>query len=74
MPDSESLLYHFTTTDGLIGIISKSEIWATEILYLNDHSEAAYRYRLQEDLAGWIRSQQFTKDNQPLERAPLGHG
>lgn len=34
-----STLYHYTTQDGLLGILKKSEIWATDILYLNDAAE-----------------------------------
>lgn len=33
------LLYHYTTLDGLLGIIRDGELWATQIQYLNDTSE-----------------------------------
>jgi len=33
------LLYHYTTLDGLLGILGKKELWATGISYLNDTSE-----------------------------------
>lgn len=32
-------LYHYTTQEGLIGIIQKKEIWATHTQYLNDNTE-----------------------------------
>jgi hypothetical protein len=32
-------LYHYTSTDGLHGIVSSGELWATKIRYLNDSSE-----------------------------------
>jgi hypothetical protein len=32
-------LYHYTTNDGLLGIIGNKEIWATKIKYLNDRKE-----------------------------------
>lgn len=32
-------LYHYTSSDGLTGIISKAEIWATHTQYLNDMRE-----------------------------------
>jgi len=32
-------LYHYTTVDGLKGIIEDQEIWATDIFYLNDWKE-----------------------------------
>lgn len=37
--DLPELLYHYTTLDGLLGIVDKGELWATGILYLNDTSE-----------------------------------
>jgi hypothetical protein len=33
------LLYHYTTLDGLLGILDKGEVWATGIRYLNDTFE-----------------------------------
>lgn len=35
------ILYHYKTQEGLLGIMSTSEIWATKIQYLNDTSEFA---------------------------------
>lgn len=32
-------LYHYTTTEGLLGILESEELWATNILFLNDTSE-----------------------------------
>lgn len=37
-PEPE-LLYHYTTQDGLLGILEKACIWATHYRYLNDASE-----------------------------------
>jgi len=33
-------LYHYTSMDGLLGIVGTGNIWATNILYLNDASES----------------------------------
>lgn len=33
------VLYHYTTQDGLLGILRSREIWATHTQYLNDHRE-----------------------------------
>ena len=33
------LLYHYTTQDGLLGIIEKQEFWATDVRFLNDTEE-----------------------------------
>jgi hypothetical protein len=35
----EGLLYHYTTQEGLLGIIEKQKIWASHLQYLNDKSE-----------------------------------
>ena len=32
-------LYHYTTPEGLIGIISSNHVWATDAFYLNDSEE-----------------------------------
>ncbi|MGQ1796999.1 DUF2971 domain-containing protein [Kocuria oceani] len=32
-------LYHYTNTEGLMGIVGNKEIWATDVRYLNDKSE-----------------------------------
>jgi hypothetical protein len=40
------LLYHYTTAEGLKGIIEQEELWATSAYYLNDSAEILYGYRL----------------------------
>jgi hypothetical protein len=37
--EPEGLLYHYTTQEGLLGIIEKQKIWASHLQYLNDKSE-----------------------------------
>ena len=36
LPD---VLYHYTTQEGLLGILEKQEIWATDVRFLNDVEE-----------------------------------
>lgn len=36
------VLYHYTGTAGLVGIITSGEIWATHVSFLNDRSEMVY--------------------------------
>jgi Protein of unknown function (DUF2971) len=36
---SDSLFHHYTTLDGLLGIIGTGELWASHVGYLNDTSE-----------------------------------
>jgi len=39
MAKNPDYLYHYTTAEGLIGIVQRREIWATDIFYMNDRSE-----------------------------------
>jgi len=45
-----SLLYHYTSEDGLLGIIEHDNIWATHVRYLNDYTE--FREAFQERFVG----------------------
>ena len=40
--ESGDLVYHYTDQSGLVGIIQRREIWATNVGYLNDISEVAH--------------------------------
>lgn len=42
MPNDKINLWHYTTLDGLKGILSKQNLWATDYRYLNDSSELVY--------------------------------
>ncbi|MFA4902336.1 MAG: DUF2971 domain-containing protein [Desulfobaccales bacterium] len=42
MRESEKILYHYTSLEGVLGITLSKSIWATNILYLNDASELNY--------------------------------
>lgn len=37
-----SVLYHYTSADGLIGIVRNQRLWATDIEYLNDSEELTH--------------------------------
>jgi hypothetical protein len=39
---AQSTLFHYTTADGLVGILSEKKIRATNIRYLNDRSELVF--------------------------------
>ena len=48
------VLYHYTTVDGLKGIVENDELWATSAYYLNDSTEIMYGYQLiDEALEAW---------------------
>ena len=46
MDESDINLYHYTSLEGLLGIIESKSIWATNVLYLNDASELNYSINL----------------------------
>ena len=41
-----SIIYHYTTIDGLIGIIQQSKLFATDLFYMNDPQEVQYPFLL----------------------------
>src|SRR5947209_2490740 len=50
-------LFHYTTSEGLRGIIETNCIWATAATYLNDASEIAYGYTvLDEVISEWEKA------------------
>jgi len=55
-------LYHYTSQKGLLGIIGQGEIWATDILYLNDTME--YRYAVN------LLSENIRKRNEKYSKIP----
>lgn len=56
-------LYHYTSQKGLLGIVKNNEVWATDILYLNDTME--YKYAI--DLTSEIikKRQESCEDKTP---------
>ena len=49
------IIYHYTTADGLKGIIEKNELWASSAYFLNDSAEITYGYGvLKEGLDDWL--------------------
>jgi hypothetical protein len=39
---STKVLYHYTTTDALLGILQAGSLWATDIRFLNDSTEFTF--------------------------------
>ncbi len=39
-------LYHYTTADGLLGVLTKRHLWATDASYLNDRTEGKHAHAL----------------------------
>jgi hypothetical protein len=44
--EKPTTIYHYTSTEGLIGILSTGKMWFTDILYMNDSSELTYAMEL----------------------------
>jgi hypothetical protein len=54
LPES-GLLFHYTTAEGLKGIIEQNELWASSAYFLNDSAEITYGYGvLKQVLDQWI--------------------
>lgn len=68
-------LYHYTTQEGLLGIVNSRALWATSIHYLNDSTEFNYTFNLlKHQLESKIRAS--TKRSPALYRrvlSSLGH-
>lgn len=47
--DDTGFLYHYTTPDGLIGIVGNRTLWATDVFYLNDSEEFALGIQIARD-------------------------
>jgi hypothetical protein len=45
----DDFLYHYTTPDGLIGIVENRTLWATDVFYLNDSEEFALGIQIARD-------------------------
>lgn len=50
------VLYHYTSVEGLKGIVESNALWATSAYYLNDSAEILYGYRvLHAALENWLK-------------------
>ena len=50
-------LFHYTTPDGLMGVVQTNKLWATNTRYLNDFTEVRYTYNLLREMTGKISRQ-----------------
>lgn len=46
----DGFLYHYTSPQGLLGILQSQKLWATESLYLNDSTEINHGIELAEEI------------------------
>ncbi len=58
------ILYHYTTVEGLLGILQSNVIWATSYPFLNDSSEIVYGRRLCKN----IINERITKSQKEEEK------
>jgi len=45
-PRPPAKLYHYTSTEGLLGILRNRQLWASNVLYLNDATELVDSVRI----------------------------
>ncbi len=63
-PPPDTILFHYTSAEGLKGIIESNELWATSAYYLNDAAEMFYGYNvLKEVLDQWLRKNSRSEDS-----------
>ncbi|GAB4271663.1 MAG: DUF2971 domain-containing protein [Candidatus Rifleibacteriota bacterium] len=61
------IIYHYTTQEGILGIISKREMWATQVHFLNDKNEIFLTFHLlKEELESQIQ-----KSHTPIHKRQL---
>ena len=44
--DSDTVLYHYTSPAGLLGIFNTSELWLSDSDFVNDSSESDYFHNI----------------------------
>ncbi len=65
---SNDLLWHYTTPEGLTGIIESSSLWATDIFYLNDSAEFMHGINIARKIIKRTISSLFGGEKERLER------
>ena len=65
MPD---LIYHYTTADGLLGILQDASLLATDMHFLNDRSEWEYQVKLAVGCANWLDTLDLDATQEPFAR------
>ncbi len=50
-------IYHYTSVDGIIGILRNKELWFTNIYFLNDNQELFYTYKLIDEVTKEIKKE-----------------
>lgn len=80
MPTTDpAKLYHYTTSDGLLGIVGSHSLWATDIQYLNDKREFEYAAGVAADLIQaradlLMHDEEFEPENPDHSRAAVLNG
>lgn len=47
---NSSIIYHYTSPEGILGILTNHTLWLSEITYMNDESEITYTFDLLTDI------------------------
>jgi len=85
--ESDPILYHYTTPDGLIGILKRRRLWATSVRHFEDRSELLYAEGIFEQVLNGIAARHSPSSlqgrlaeacriepNPPPHRSPLTKG
>ena len=63
------LLYHYTTQEGLIGIVTSKTVWATSAAYLNDATEFSYGTEIVYEILNDLSYELDKEDNELIEKS-----
>jgi hypothetical protein len=66
------LIYHYTSQDGLLGILRTKQIWATNAHYQNDSKEFQYALELSRGIISGLSSYGMPQEEERLFRAMKG--
>jgi hypothetical protein len=67
MPDKPNVLFHYTTMEGLKGIIKTESLWTTKIHYLNDASELTKSLAMAGKILNSLKTGNDKKDKTKIE-------
>jgi len=64
------LVYHYTSSEGMSGIVESGALWATDVLFMNDTTEAVYGFKVVRDaVAEWVSALDAGDDRRQLLHA-----
>lgn len=54
-PEPNKMVYHYTSLQGLMGILDTGKMWASHVRYMNDPEEITYGRKLCEEMLRTVK-------------------